>query len=113
MHVLKEREDKEGLVFYQRLRIFWRIIYITMILTLPASAYGGYLLGSNYFTSSVAAGEGGLLGIVVGIIFHVIVCGVILTWGPTAIRGRKEELLRKTTDIIRCHVTSTEVVTGV
>jgi hypothetical protein len=112
MHVLKEREDKEGLVFYQRLRIFWRIIYITMILTLPASAYGGYLLGSDYFMS-VAAGESGFLGIVVGIIFHGIVCGVILTWGPTAIRGRKEELLRKTTDIIRCHVTSTEVVTSV
>ena len=112
MHVLKEREDKEGLLFYQRLRIFWRIIHITMILTLPASAYGGFLLGFHYFTS-VGAGEGEFLGIVVGIIFHGIVCGVILTWGPTTIRGRKEELLRKTTDIIRCHVTSAEVVTSV
>jgi hypothetical protein len=107
MHVLKEREDKEGLLFYQRLRIFWRIIHITMILTLPASAYGGCLLGSDYFVGA------GFLGIVVGIIFHGIVCSVILTWGPTAIRGRKEELLRKTTDIICCHVTSTEVVTSV
>jgi hypothetical protein len=78
-----------------------------MILTLPVSAYGGFLLGSDYFVGA------GFLGIVVGIIFHGIVCSVILTWGPTAIRGRKEELLRKTTDIIRCHVTSTEVVTSV
>src|ERR1700683_3879031 len=49
MRILKEREDKEGLLFYQRLRIFWRIIHITMILTLPASAFGGCLLGSSYF----------------------------------------------------------------
>ena len=55
-----------------------------MILTLPASAYGECLLSSHYFTS-VVAGEGGFLSIVVGITFYGIVFGVILTWGPTAI----------------------------
>jgi hypothetical protein len=118
MHVLKEREDKEGLLFYQRLRIFWRIIHITMILTLPGSAFGGYLLGS-YFTfvgegdTFVGGGEGQFLGIVVGIIFHVTICAIILGWGPMAIRDRKEELLRKTVDIIRCHVTSAATVTSI
>jgi len=112
MRLLMEREDKEGLLFYQRLRIFWRIIHITMVLTLPGSAFGGYLLGS-YFTS-VGQGEGQFLGIVVGIVLHGIVCAVILlTWGPMAIRDRKEELLRKTTDIIRCHVTSAAEVISV
>jgi hypothetical protein len=111
MCVLKKREDNEGLLFYQRLHIFWRIIRIIMILALPASAYGGFLLACKYF--SVLSGPGGFMGIIIGIVLYGIVCGVILTWAPSAIRGRKEELLRKTTDIIRCHVTSTDVVISV
>ncbi|KIM78584.1 hypothetical protein PILCRDRAFT_90539 [Piloderma croceum F 1598] len=55
MCILKKREDNEGLLFYQRLRIFWRIIRIIMILALPASAYDGFLLACNYF--SVISGE--------------------------------------------------------
>jgi hypothetical protein len=110
MCILKEREDKEGLLFYQKLHIFWRIIRITMILAIPGSAFGGYLLGS-YITF---VGEGQVVGMGLGITLHGVVCAIILlAWGPKAIRNRKEELLRKTADIIRCHVTSAAVVTSV
>jgi hypothetical protein len=110
MRVLKEREDKEGLLFYQRLHSFWRIIPITMILTLPGSAFGGYLLGFHF----MSVGEGQVVGVGLGILLHGIVCAVILlAWGPIAIRNRKEELLRKTADIIHCHVTSAAAVTSV
>jgi hypothetical protein len=69
MHILKGQEDNKGLLFYQRLHIFWMIICITMILTLPGSAFGGYLLSS--YIMFVGQGKGQLFRIAVGIIFII------------------------------------------
>ena len=104
MKILKEREEKEGLLFYDKLFNLSSMIYAVWLFTIPGSLTGGWFLGSYFmhFGSFVARFVGMLLGFTMHI---VLLCFFVDVQPSQDISSLKEEMLRKTEDIICLHVT--------
>jgi hypothetical protein len=103
MQILKDREEKEGVLFYEKLSNLSAIIYQAWLFTIPGSLAGGWFLGS-YFMHLGSFGAR-LVGMCFGFFIHCVLLCLIDVQPSQEISSLKEEMLRKTEDIIRPHVT--------
>jgi hypothetical protein len=104
MEILKEREEKEGLLFYEKQLTAWAIIGAIAFITMPASGVGGWFLGSYLHT--VGKGWGRFFGILLALMMHFIFFANLDIRPKQHMSSLKEEMLRKTEAIISLHVTS-------
>jgi len=102
MWILEEREENEGLLFYEKLHSFSEIIRAIMVFTMPGSAVGGWFLGS--YLLSAGKGWGRVFGILIALVIHWAVFACLDIGPKQELSSLKEEMLGKTEGIIRLHV---------
>jgi len=101
MHILKEREEKEGVLFYSKLFKLSEIIHLVWLFTIPGSLAGGWFLGSYFIHGSFNAR---IFGMWLGFSIHCVLRCLINVQPSQGIVSLKVEMLRKTEAIIRPHV---------
>jgi hypothetical protein len=102
MQILKEREETEGVLFYNKLFNLSTIINLVWLFTILGSLAGGWFLGS-YFMHLGSFGAR-ILGMLIGFSMHCVLLCLIDVQPSQGISSLKEEMLRKTEDIIHPHV---------